>query len=63
LALEVAKLNIAFFPESFNVYDTYGEILATTGQKDLAISMYRKSIVLNPQNEGGKKALEELLKK
>lgn len=63
LALEVAKLNIAFFPDSFNVYDSYGEILARIGRKDLAISMYRKSVVLNPKNEGGKRALVELLKK
>jgi len=63
LALEVAKLNIAFFPDSFNVYDSYGEILAKIGRKDLAISMYRKSVVLNPKNEGGKRALVELLKK
>lgn len=62
LALEVAKLNAVFFPDSFNVYDTYGEILAKTGKKDAAILMYKKSIALNPKNEAGKKALEELKK-
>ena len=62
LALEVAKLNIAFFPDSFNVYDTYGEILAKIGTKEMAIEMYRKSIFINPKNEGGKKALAKLLK-
>lgn len=61
LAVEVARLNIAFFPESFNVYDTYGEILAALGRKELAIAMYRKSIEMNPKNESGKRALEELL--
>lgn len=63
LALATARLNIALFPESFNVYDSYGEILAKLGQKDLAISMYKRSIVLNPANEGGKRALAELLKR
>lgn len=62
LASEVAKLNTAFFPNSFNVYDTYGEILAKTGKKEAAILMYKKSISLNPNNEDGKKALAELLK-
>jgi CubicO group peptidase (beta-lactamase class C family) len=63
LAVDVARLNIAFFPESFNVYDTYGEILAALGRKELAIAMYRKSIEMNPNNESGKRALEELDKK
>lgn len=63
LALEVLKLNTLFFPGSFNTYDSYGEALAKIGKKDEAIFMYKKSIELNPQNDGGKKAVEELLKK
>jgi len=63
LALEAAKLNAAFFPDSFNVYDTYGEILAASGKKEEAIAMYKRSIAINPKNEDGKKALEKLLKK
>lgn len=63
LALEVLKQNTLLFPNSFNTYDSYGEALAKVGKKDEAIYMYRKSIKLNPDNEGGKKILEELLKK
>jgi tetratricopeptide (TPR) repeat protein len=63
LALEVLKLNTLFFPNSFNTYDSYGEALAQTGKKEEAIFMYKKSLELNPQSEGGKKALEELQKK
>ncbi|MEJ7680081.1 MAG: serine hydrolase domain-containing protein [Segetibacter sp.] len=63
LSLEVLKLNTLLFPNSFNTYDSYGEALAKTGKKDEAIFMYRKSVKLNPQNDGGKKALEELQKK
>lgn len=63
LALEVLKQNTLLFPNSFNTYDSYGEALAKVGKKDEAIFMYRKSIKLNPDNEGGKKILEELLKK
>ena len=63
LALEVLKQSTLLFPNSFNTYDSYGEALAKVGKKDEAIFMYRKSIKLNPENEGGKKILEELLKK
>ena len=62
VALELARMNIAFFPNSFNIYDTYGEILAAAGKRELAIVMYKRSIAMNPNNEGGKRALERLLK-
>ncbi len=62
LALEVLKLNTLFFSQSFNTYDSYGEALSKTGKKEEAIFMYKKSLELNPNNEGGKKALEELQK-
>ena len=61
-ALEVLKLNSLFFPESFNTWDSYGEALAKTGRKTQAIYMYKRSLQLNPENEGGKKALEVLQK-
>ncbi|MCC6287970.1 MAG: serine hydrolase [Chitinophagaceae bacterium] len=63
LALEVLKQNTLLFPNGFNTYDSYGEALAKVGKKNEAIFMYRKSLKLNPGNEGGKKMLEELLKK
>lgn len=62
-ALEILKLNTLLFPESFNTYDSYGEALAKTGQKGEAISMYKKSLTLNPESDSGKKALEKLVKK
>ncbi len=63
LALEVLKQNTLLFQNSFNTYDSYGEALAKVGKKNEAIFMYRKSIKINPDNEGGKRMLEELLKK
>jgi CubicO group peptidase (beta-lactamase class C family) len=63
LALEVLKLNILLFPNGFNTYDSYGEALVNIGKKEEAIFMYQKSIELNPENEGGKKALKELNQK
>jgi tetratricopeptide (TPR) repeat protein len=61
-ALETFKLNVELFPDSWNVYDSYGEILLKLGRKEEAVSMYKKSVALNPNNEGGKKVLNELSK-
>jgi len=61
-AVETFKLNMQLLPESWNVYDSYGEALLIIGQKEEAIKMYYKSIELNPKNEGGKKVLDTLLK-
>jgi tetratricopeptide (TPR) repeat protein len=59
-ALETLKRNTLLFPESFNTYDSYGEVLRKNGQKDAAIAMYRRSVALNPRNEGGQAALHEM---
>lgn len=61
-ALEIFKLNVQLYPESWNVYDSYGEALMKNGRNEEAIKMYQKSVELNPQNAYGKKALEQLLK-
>lgn len=61
-ALETLKMNVELFPDSWNAYDSYGEILLKLGQKEAAIKMYKKSIELNPNNTGGQKILEQLLK-
>ncbi len=61
-ALAVLKQNTIWFPEAFNTFDSYGEALAFTGNKKAAIQMYRKSLELNPNNKGGKEALEKLIK-
>ena len=48
-ALALLKLNVDLFPQSSNVYDSYGEALVKNNQKDLAIENYKKSIELNPE--------------
>jgi pimeloyl-ACP methyl ester carboxylesterase len=62
-ALEVFKLNTMLFPDSWNAYDSYGEVLLMSNRKEEAIEMYEKSIELNPENENGKKILLELEQK
>jgi CubicO group peptidase (beta-lactamase class C family) len=59
-ALEVFRLNVSEFPDSWNVYDSLGEAYMTDGQRELAIANYEKSIKLNPGNTGGRQILEKL---
>lgn len=49
------------FPNSSNIYDSYGEALLQVGKKEDAIKMYKKSVELDPANENGKKVLKQLL--
>lgn len=44
-------------------YDSLGEAFMKTGEKDLAIKNYEKSLELNPNNDNAKKMLENLRKK
>lgn len=60
-ALSILKQNTIWFPEAFNTFDSYGEALAFIGNKSEAIKMYQKSLQLNPDNKGGKEALEKLM--
>ena len=62
-AIEVFKFNVQMHPDAWNTYDSLGEAYAEAGDKKKAIKMYEKSIQLNPNNEGGKKALEKLRQK
>lgn len=55
------RLNLEAFPESFNVYDSYGEVLLALGRKSEAIQHYQKSIELNPDNRNGQMMLKRLL--
>jgi CubicO group peptidase (beta-lactamase class C family) len=61
-ALELFKLNVALYPDSWNVYDSLGEVLLKLGNKEEARKMYQKSVELNPNNGGGKRILEKLSK-
>ena len=58
-AAAIFKLNTQAFPKSSNVYDSYGEALMAMGNKPEAIENYKKSVKLNPGNEGGIKILKD----
>ncbi len=59
-ALAIFQLNVHLYPDSWNVYDSYGEALLKDGQQQAAEKMYRKSVELNPNNIHGKTVLENL---
>jgi CubicO group peptidase (beta-lactamase class C family) len=59
-AIEVFKQNVADYPQSSNAYDSLGEAYMESGDKELAIKNYERSVQLNPNNTGGVEALKKL---
>jgi tetratricopeptide (TPR) repeat protein len=59
-AIEVFRWNVAAHPASFNVYDSLGEAYLANGERDPAITNYRKSLELNPQNTNARNVLEKI---
>jgi CubicO group peptidase (beta-lactamase class C family) len=59
-AIRMFQLNVELHPQSWNVYDSLGEAYMNTGDKDLAIQNYKKSLELNPDNNNGKETLKKL---
>ncbi|MEM1117499.1 MAG: serine hydrolase [Bacteroidota bacterium] len=60
LALAAFEVNVAAFPESWNAHDSLGEALAAAGRTEAAVAAYEQSVALNPNNTGGREALERL---
>jgi len=56
----IFKLNVELYPDSYNVYDSYGECLLSLGKEKMAIVAYKKSLELNPENTNAIKVLEKL---
>jgi len=50
------KLNVDYYPESFNVYDSYADYLIATGDKANAIIQLKKALAIK-ENEGSRKKL------
>ena len=61
-AVELFKLNILFYPDSWNVYDSLAEAYMTDGNKELAVKNYEKSLELNPENSNAVEMLKKLEK-
>ena len=59
-AIAVFKINVELYPNSWNTYDSLGEAYMNNGDNALAIENYKKSLVLNPQNNNGADVLKKL---
>jgi CubicO group peptidase (beta-lactamase class C family) len=59
-AVDIFKLNVESFPNSWNAYDSLAEAFLAVGDKKLAIANYRRSVELNPENRNGVEALKRL---
>ena len=53
LAVEVFRLNVEAYPDSFNAFDSLAEAYVNCGDRELA---YEKSLELNPKNLGAEAA-------
>ena len=62
-ALETFKLNIALYPNSANVYDSYAEALTRNGDTVGAITNYNKVLSMDSGNRNAKRRLKELQSK
>ncbi len=61
-SIEIFRLNVSEYPDSWNAYDSLGEALLAGGEREQAIMNYKRSIELNPENENGIKVLAGLQK-
>jgi imidazolonepropionase-like amidohydrolase len=59
-AIEIFKLSIEAYPQSYNTWDSLAEAYMDHGDKDLAIQNYKKSLELNPKNTNGTEKLKQL---
>lgn len=62
-ALAMFKMNIALYPNSANVYDSYAEALYKNGDTAQAITNYQKVLSMDSGNRNAKRQLERLQKK
>ena len=59
-AIDVLRLNAKNYPDSGDAYDSLGEAYMQSGQKELAIDNYKKSLEKDPSNDNAREKLKEL---
>ena len=59
-AIEIFKLNTTAFPRSGNAFDSLGEAYLEAGNKEMAVESYKKSLLLDPDNENAREVLKKL---
>lgn len=61
IAVEIFALNVALYPNSSNVYDSYGEALFHLGDTLAAIKNFKKSLSMDSGNRNAKRYLKKLM--
>jgi CubicO group peptidase (beta-lactamase class C family) len=59
-AIEVFTANVRYYPKSADVYASLGQAYMRSGQKQLALENYEKSLSLAPDNENTVEAVKNL---
>ena len=59
-SIEILKLNVEAYPQSANAHDSLAEAYMRTGEKELAVQSYEKSLVLDPSNTNAAVMLKKL---
>lgn len=59
-AIQVFRLNVEFYPESGNVYDSLAEAYLNAGDRAKAIEFYVKSLEKDPSNSNARDMLQKL---
>jgi Tfp pilus assembly protein PilF len=59
-ALALFKYAVTVYSNSWNAFDSLAEAYMKTGQVDLAIENYEKSLELNPNNNNAKDMLKQM---
>jgi TolA-binding protein len=62
-AKAIFKINVALYPKSSNVYDSFGEACLKSGDTVKAIENYKKSLTFDSGNSSAKHQLRKLEKK
>ena len=61
-AIVIFQLNTAMYPNASNTYDSLGEAYFEKGDYSRALSNYRTSVRLNPDNTNGHVMIERIKK-
>ncbi|HEX2270221.1 MAG TPA: serine hydrolase [Pyrinomonadaceae bacterium] len=61
-AIEIFKLNVEAYPQAFNTYDSLAEAYMNSNERELAITNFKKSLELNPNNRSASENLKKLEK-
>lgn len=59
-AIEVFRMNVEDYPESWNAYDSLGDGYLAADNKPEAVKNYQRSLALNPGNDNARQMIEKL---